>query len=88
MKAYFEALPSDKCPVRQTPGERYRQKQLIRQLPAHDLDQFYCNNLNEEEQKQMDVFIKLRKEKCLGKGTVKVKTAAEGNSKWVRRAIN
>lgn len=84
MKAYFEALPYDKRPVRKTPGERYRQKQLIRQLPAHDLDMIYCNNLNEDEQKQMNIFIKLRKEKCLGKATVKVKTAAEGNSKWVR----
>ena len=65
-RAYFEALPSSKAPIRGTPGERYRQKQLIRQVPAHDIDMLYCNNLSLEEKKQMEIFLRMRKEKSLG----------------------
>ena len=61
-RAYFEALPSSKAPIRGTPGERYRQKQLIQQVPAHNIDMLYCNNLSLEE-KQMEIFLRMRKEK-------------------------
>ncbi len=70
--------------MRGTPGERYRQKQLIRQVPAHDIDMNYCNNLSLEEKKQMEIFIKLRKEKALGKGIVKTKLLVDKLSQWVR----
>lgn len=80
-KAYFEALPASKTPIRGTPGERYRQKQLIRQVPAHDIDMLYCNNLTLEEKKQMEIFLRLRKEKSLGKGMIKMKESRV--SHWV-----
>lgn len=80
-QAYFRALPASKSPVRGTPGEKYHQKQLIRQLPAHDVDMMYCNELTEEEVKQMGLFVKMRKEKCVGRGEVKTKT--DGVT-WVR----
>ena len=59
--------------MRGTPGEKYHQKQLIRQLPAHDVDMMYCNELSEEEAKQMELFAKMRKEKCVGRGEVRTK---------------
>ena len=65
-RAYFETLPSSKAPIRGTPEERYRQKQLIRQVPAHNIDMLYCNNLSLEEKKQMEIFLRMRKEKSLG----------------------
>ena len=82
-KAYFEALPGNKAPMRGTPGERYRQMQLIRQVPAHDLEMMYCNNLSLEEKKQMEIFLRLRKEKSSGKGIVRKKTESERASHWV-----
>jgi prickle len=72
-QAYFKSLPAAKAPVRGTPGEKYHKKQLIRQLPAHDVDIMYCNELTEEEAKQMELFVKMRKEKCVGRGEVKRK---------------
>ena len=82
-KAYFDGLPAKKSPVRGTPGEKYRQKQLIRQLPAHDVDAFCCNELTEEEKKQMELFLKMRKEKCVGRGEVKMKHRGDPTT-WVR----
>ena len=82
-RTYFKALPANKTPVRGTPGERYRQKQLIRQLPAHDVDIFYCNDLSDEEKKQMEVFLKMRREKVLGKGEVKLKEEGDSSREWV-----
>lgn len=52
-------------------GDRYWQKQKIRQLPAHDIDLIYCNELTDEECKQMELFIKIRREKFLGRGIVR-----------------
>ncbi|CAI8056185.1 Prickle planar cell polarity protein 3 [Geodia barretti] len=72
-EAYFKGLPAAKAPVRGTPGEKYHQKQLIRQLPAHDVDLMYCNELSQEEAKQMELFARMRKEKCVGRGEVRTK---------------
>lgn len=33
---YFSCLPEDRVPYVNSPGERYRIKQLLHQLPAHD----------------------------------------------------
>lgn len=33
---YFSCIPEDKVPYVNSPGERYRIKQLLHQLPAHD----------------------------------------------------
>ena len=84
-EAFFKALPASKTPVRGTPGEKYHQKQLIRQLPAHDVDLMYCNELSEEEAKQMELFAKMRKEKCVGRGEVRTKT---DGTVWVRFYYN
>lgn len=33
---YFAQIPEDKIPYMNSPGERYRVKQLLHQLPPHD----------------------------------------------------
>ena len=83
-RAYFNSLSAKKTPVRGTQGERYRQKQLIRQLPAYDIDTFYCNERTEDEMKQMELFIKLRKERFLGKGMIKMRDVSDKSPQWVR----
>jgi prickle len=72
-KSYFEGLPINKKPISSTPGDRYWQKQKIRQLPAHDIDLIYCNELSDEECKQMELFVKIRREKFLGRANVTTK---------------
>ena len=81
-RAFFEALPANKRPIDGTPGNRYWQKQKIRQLPGHDLDLIYCNELSNEECKQMEMFVKIRKEKFLGKGKI-VQKQSEDKTDWV-----
>ena len=84
-RKYLEALPDSKKPLRDTPGERYWQRQKIKQLPAHDIDLLFCNVLTDEECKQMDVFLKLRKEKFLGRGELAQRTDRNSSSRsWVR----
>ena len=73
--------------MRGTPGERYRQKQLIRQVPAHDIDMIYCNNLSMEEKKQMEIFLRLRREKSLGKGLVQMKEDSDRHIHWVKVSL-
>ena len=82
-RKYFNSLSAKKTPVRGTQGERYRQKQLIRQLPAYDIDTFYCNERTEAEKKQMELFIKLRKERFLGRGGLKMREATDKSAPWV-----
>ena len=75
-------MPENKKPISGTAGNRYWQKQKIRQLPGHDLDLIYCNDLSNEECKQMELFVKIRKEKCLGRGKIMQK-ASDDRSDWV-----
>lgn len=43
----------------------------------------YCNNLSVEEKKQMEIFLRMRKEKSLGKGLIKRKESDDRASHWV-----
>jgi len=65
------ALPMEKAPLKDTPGEKYRQYQYARQLPAHDMDINHCNKLSPAEQEEFAVFQRLRREKALGRGILK-----------------
>lgn len=87
-REYFKSLPAKKTPARGTPGERYRQKQLIRQLPAHDIDTFYCNERTEDEKKQLELFIRLRREKFLGRGGIKMRQPDDKSPSWVHEYIH
>lgn len=76
------SLPKDKRPVKGTPGERYRNHQLMRQLPVYDIDIGHMRSeLTTDEEKQMELFLKLRRDNALGRGRVREKESVEQN--WV-----
>ncbi|XP_022651778.1 protein prickle-like isoform X4 [Varroa destructor] len=68
---YFSSLPEDKIPYVNSVGEKYRMKQLIQQLPAHDSDVRHCTSLSEEECRELRQFSAQRKRDSLGRGTVR-----------------
>ncbi|KAJ7994537.1 hypothetical protein DPEC_G00250500 [Dallia pectoralis] len=68
---YMELLPEEKRPVDGTDGATYRRKQLMRQLPAHDLDPSLGHgSLPEDQLQTMVAFVKFCKEEALGVGEV------------------
>ncbi|KAL1020981.1 hypothetical protein UPYG_G00007180 [Umbra pygmaea] len=69
---YFSCIPEDRVPYVNSPGERYRIKQLLHQLPAHDSEPQYCNHLDEEEKKELRLFSQQRKRENLGRGMVRL----------------
>ncbi|MXQ98837.1 hypothetical protein E5288_WYG013422 [Bos mutus] len=76
---FFSCLPEDKVPYVNSPGEKYRIKQLLHQLPPHDkpgrpllLQVQYCTALEEEEKKELRAFSQQRKRENLGRGTVRI----------------
>ncbi|KAG9270363.1 prickle-like protein 3 [Astyanax mexicanus] len=69
---YFSCIPEDKVPYVNSPGERYRIKQLLHQLPAHDSEPQYCNSLDDEEKKELRLFSQQRKRENLGRGIVRL----------------
>uniref|UniRef100_A0A8C1IMV7 Prickle homolog 3 n=2 Tax=Cyprinus carpio TaxID=7962 RepID=A0A8C1IMV7_CYPCA len=69
---YFSCIPEEKVPFVNSPGERYRIKQLLHQLPAHDSEPQYCNSLGEEEKKELRLFSQQRKRENLGRGIVRL----------------
>ncbi|KAF7661105.1 hypothetical protein LDENG_00269830 [Lucifuga dentata] len=69
---YFSCLPEDRVPYVSSPGERYRIKQLLHQLPAHDSEPQYCNSLDEAEKKELRLFSQQRKKENLGRGVVRL----------------
>lgn len=73
--AYMSALPEDKIPYVSSPGEKYRNRQLIFQLPAHDSESQYCNKLSESEKRELKLFNSQRKREALARGLVKQVTS-------------
>ncbi|XP_045716639.1 prickle planar cell polarity protein 3 isoform X2 [Phyllostomus hastatus] len=69
---FFSCLPEDKVPYVNSPGEKYRIKQLLHQLPPHDSEAQYCTALEEEEKKELKAFSQQRKRENLGRGTVRI----------------
>ncbi|XP_053705068.1 prickle-like protein 2 isoform X1 [Synchiropus splendidus] len=68
---YYNALPEEKVPYINSPGEKYRIKQLLHQLPPHDNEVRYCNGLEEEEKRELKIFSTQRKKDNLGRGNVR-----------------
>jgi hypothetical protein len=57
----MEQLPNHKIPLLGRPGERYRDVQIIRQLPKQDLSLDYCKMLTSSvEKKEYNIFRELR----------------------------
>ncbi|XP_076013101.1 prickle-like protein 2b isoform X2 [Genypterus blacodes] len=68
---YYSSLPEDKVPYVNSPGEKYRIKQLLHQLPPHDNEVRYCNGLDDEEKRELKLFSTQRKRENLGRGSVR-----------------
>ncbi|XP_039628965.1 prickle-like protein 2b isoform X1 [Polypterus senegalus] len=68
---YYNCLPEDKVPYVNSPGEKYRIKQLLHQLPPHDNEVRYCNSLDDEEKRELKLFSNQRKRENLGRGNVR-----------------
>ncbi|XP_049436499.1 prickle-like protein 2 isoform X2 [Epinephelus fuscoguttatus] len=68
---YYNSLPEEKVPYINSPGEKYRIKQLLHQLPPHDNEVRYCNSLDEEEKRELKLFSNQRKKDNLGRGSVR-----------------
>ncbi|XP_029901395.1 prickle-like protein 1b isoform X1 [Myripristis murdjan] len=72
VQMYFSCLPEDKVPYVNSPGEKYRIRQLLYQLPPHDNEVRYCQSLTEEEKRELHMFSAQRKREALGRGTPKI----------------
>uniref|UniRef100_A0A8C6TNS4 Prickle homolog 2a n=1 Tax=Neogobius melanostomus TaxID=47308 RepID=A0A8C6TNS4_9GOBI len=68
---YYNSLPEEKVPYINSPGEKYRIKQLLHQLPPHDNEVRYCNGLDEEEKRELKIFSNQRKKDTLGRGNAR-----------------
>ncbi|KAL8575294.1 hypothetical protein ACOMHN_001839 [Nucella lapillus] len=68
---YMQQLPKDKVPKAGTPGERYRDLQLIRQLPRQDMSDKYCHSLHDPQAiKEFRIFRELRDQVAMDIGKV------------------
>lgn len=68
---YFQQLPSFKVPRLGSSGEKYRDKQLMIQLPKQDLALAYCKHVDNIHQSCYEDFINARNEIALDVGYVK-----------------
>ncbi len=68
---YMSLRPETKVPYAGSAGEKYRIRQLLRQLPPHDNEARYCSGLTEDERTELKLFSARRKREALGRGTVR-----------------
>lgn len=68
---YMNSLTEEKIPYVDSIGEKYRNRQIILQLPPHDNEARFCNGLSEDEKRELRFFVALRKRDALGRGVVK-----------------
>uniref|UniRef100_A0A158PAZ3 LIM zinc-binding domain-containing protein n=1 Tax=Angiostrongylus cantonensis TaxID=6313 RepID=A0A158PAZ3_ANGCA len=71
VEEYMAQLPNHIVPRVNSTGEKYREKQLLTQLPRQDLSVAYCRHLgNNNERKVYEEFINARNEIALDIGYV------------------
>ncbi|XP_050394162.1 prickle planar cell polarity protein 3-B isoform X3 [Patella vulgata] len=69
---YIDQLPNHKVPKIGTQGEKYRDMQVIIQLPKQDLSEDFCRTLeNDWEKKEFRIFRDLRDQVAMGIGCIK-----------------
>nr|XP_029719501.1 prickle-like protein 1-A [Aedes albopictus] len=71
IQRYFDVIPSEKVPKIGTQGERFRDKQLVYQLPKQDLALAYCKHVEETNRSSYEDFVAARNEIALDIGYVK-----------------
>ncbi|KAJ6636817.1 Prickle planar cell polarity protein 3-A, partial [Pseudolycoriella hygida] len=67
---YMSQLEYVNVPVSGSEAALKRKQQLQFQVPKHDLDSSYCDNLTESEVHQLEKYADKIKEKCVGQGDV------------------
>jgi hypothetical protein len=72
VQKYFSTLPTSKVPKLGTPGERFRDRQLVLQLPKQDLALAYCKHIDRSQHASYEDFITARNEIALDIGYIKV----------------
>ena len=65
----MRALPTDKLPIKGSPGAALRRQQLQKQLPLHDIDHKACGDLSELEKQEFEKYLNHLKN-CAGQGKV------------------
>jgi len=73
-------LPESKVPYAGSVGEKYRIRQLLRQLPPHDNEARYCSGLADDERTELRLFNARRKRSALGRGSVRLPPDSVVNS--------
>jgi len=68
VEKYFNSLPSNKVPKLGTTGEKYRDKQVVVQLPKQDLALTYCKHVEQRHHQSYEDFINARNEIALDIG--------------------
>ncbi|CAH0387151.1 unnamed protein product [Bemisia tabaci] len=68
IKQFFDCFPEHQVPCLGTPGDKYRDKQLVLQLPKQDLALTYCRHVEREHQQSFEDFINARNEIALDIG--------------------
>lgn len=81
----MDQLPNHKVPRVDSQGDKYRDQQIIKQLPKQDLSDLYCRYLDgETERKEFNIFRELRDQVAMGIGVVREcqdNTVGQGQSK-------
>lgn len=67
---YFSSLPDNRIPYANSPGEKWRNEQLIFQNPPQDSHVKYCGYLSLSEERELQSFVERRENECLGRGIV------------------
>ncbi|XP_046980770.1 uncharacterized protein LOC124545856 [Schistocerca americana] len=71
IEKYFSELPPEKVPEMGSVGEKYRDKQLVLQLPKQDLALAYCKHVETQHHASYEDFISARNEIALDIGYVR-----------------
>lgn len=75
IEQYFRGIPSEKVPKIGTAGEKYRDKQLVTQLPKQDLALAYCKHVDPVHYTSYEDFVTARNEIALDIAYAKELTA-------------
>lgn len=68
----MNSLPNNQIPRLHTPGEKYRDRQLIIQIPKQDVSEEFCHFLGDAATNEsFTQFLELRDETAFGIGKVK-----------------
>lgn len=67
---YMEKLGTANVPIAGSVAAAKRKQQLEFQVPPHDLDACFCDNLTESETDQLQQYVQKIRDNCVGQGNV------------------